>query len=64
MKEYTVIYEQYFIVEAESADDAVDFVWGNIDKATLTSDEKPHYRSSAHFICFDDEGKEYNRDDL
>jgi uncharacterized protein YdhG (YjbR/CyaY superfamily) len=65
MKEYAVSYEQYFTVEAESAEEAVNFVYENIKKATIESTEKISYPTESYFIGFDPENeKEYYRDDI
>ena len=62
MKEYAVSYEQYFVVEAESAQEAVDFVWRNITKATIENTERTHYQTETSFIGFDEENnQEYYR---
>ena len=65
MKEYAVSYEQYFTVEAESAEEAMRFVHENIVKATIKSTERSSYPTDSYFIGFDPEnGKEYYRDDI
>jgi hypothetical protein len=64
MRESSVSYEQYFVVGAESAEDALDFVFENMTRASIESTEKNHYRSENSFIGFDEENKqEYYRDD-
>lgn len=65
LKEYAVSYEQYFTVEAESAQEAVDFVYENITRATIENTEKLSYPTESSFIGFDAEtGNEYYRDDI
>jgi hypothetical protein len=65
MKEYAVSYEQYFTVEAESAEEALNFVYENMTRATIENDDKPNYATESYFIGFDSENnKEYYRDDI
>jgi len=63
-KEYRVSYEQYIVVEADSAQEAVDFVHDNLVKPTINSQDKGYYLTESISIGFDDEsGDEYMRDD-
>lgn len=63
-KEYRVSYEQYIVVEAESAEQAVDFVYDNLVKPTINNQDRTYYLTESIFIGFDDEsGDEYMRDD-
>lgn len=63
-KEYRVSYEQFFAVEAESAQEAVDFVYNNLVKPIINSNENKYHLLESAFISFDEEdGSEYLRDD-